>query len=151
MRNQDSKNPHLYQKDHLPQTQGTILDGHPIAVHVAEDYPPILTHDAVGNDDSTGTFSLNGNQNAGNSPYRSIRQGMWSQDQLNFWMPHQTGNNGDTYEIRNHFGEFARLQIGATWYRISDFFDWRVHFRLRRHGGRWHDDGSIIDWNNDEF
>ncbi len=42
------------------------------------------------------------------------------------------GAVGDTVELRRHWREFARLEIGGTWYRISDFYFWRQHAKFKK-------------------
>jgi hypothetical protein len=68
---------------------------------------------------------------------------------------HSAGANGDTAEQRNQFREFARLQIGDSaaagyrnWYRISDYYLWRQHGKLKKVAGSWVDDGSVADATN---
>ena len=35
------------------------------------------------------------------------------------------------------FGEFVRVELGDTWFNISDFVDWHFHVRLRKEFGMW--------------
>jgi hypothetical protein len=51
--------------------------------------------------------------------------------------PAGTGFDGDKLIVRHNFREFARLQIGAKWYRVSDFGTWRHHYQLKRESGQW--------------
>lgn len=52
------------------------------------------------------------------------------------------GADGNTWERRLHFREFARLELAGTWHRISDFFPWRIHVKFRKAGGKWLDNGT---------
>jgi uncharacterized protein YjdB len=63
----------------------------------------------------------------------------------------RAGVDGNTFETRLQFREFTRLEIEGTWYRISDFFLWKFHRKLRKVGGIWLDDNSIFDTNNSNF
>jgi hypothetical protein len=66
-------------------------------------------------------------------------------------MRHSTGADGDTFEVRRQFGEFSRLLIGPKWYRVSGFLEWRTHYKLKRVGGLWVDDGSACALDNTTF
>lgn len=66
-------------------------------------------------------------------------------------MRDSTGSNGDTFEIRYQFGEFSRLLIGNKWYRVSDYIDWRAHYKMKREAGAWVDDNSSIALDNNNF
>jgi hypothetical protein len=77
------------------------------------------------------------------------------------------GKIGDSHEIRFQFQEFARLQIGSTWYLISDRKLWRFHAKYRkvsekilqsdlnRDGDKldeiWIGDGAVSDATNTGF
>jgi len=77
------------------------------------------------------------------------------------------GAVGDVFESKWHFGEFARLDIGAKWYRISDYSLWRLHSKLKKvsevaddqdyngDGDKidsvWIDDGSTSEGDNQGF
>ncbi|HJQ55673.1 MAG TPA: hypothetical protein VJ890_02125, partial [Vineibacter sp.] len=61
------------------------------------------------------------------------------------------GADGNTWERRLHFREFARVELAGTWHRISDFFPWRIHVRFRKAGGKWLDDGTNKATNNAGF
>lgn len=97
----------------------------PPPVSVAR-YP---TNDVVGNDDrSTGDevnrpYANNGVLNGYDSPGLGIA--------------HSAASDGDTFEWRLHFREFARVELNGVWHRISDFFLWRIHLKFRRASGKW--------------
>ncbi len=59
-----------------------------------------------------------------------------------------SGAVGDTIEFRVQFGEFARLEIGTTWHRVSDFYLWRIHFNIRRVAGAWQNDNTTKELSN---
>ncbi len=68
------------------------------------------------------------------------------------------GSNGDTLQVRVHFVEFVRLQIGdnstagyRNWYRVSDFFPWKTHILYRKMSGVWEDNGSFQTLDNADF
>ena len=46
---------------------------------------------------------------------------------------------------------FSGRLLSRKWQRISDFFEWRVHFCLRREAGKWQDDNSTSEPDNDGF
>ena len=62
-----------------------------------------------------------------------------------------TGADGDTFEVRLHFREFMRVNLGNTWFRASDFSPWRFHARFIRVAREWTDNVSDIAPNNAGF
>ena len=100
----------------------------------------------VGNDDAS---TLDPEDN---DPYTAPNKGkLTGEDKPNRVMLHSKGANGDTVEWRLHFIEFTRLDIGGTWYRISDDFPWRLHFKMKKDSGKWTNDGSSKALNNSGF
>lgn len=89
-----------------------------------------------------------GNDDAGvgdedNDPYTAPHSGkLWGIDTPSRGILHSAGANGNTVEWRIHFLEFTRLEIAGKWYLISDFFPWRVHYKLKQESGKWKDNGS---------
>jgi hypothetical protein len=61
------------------------------------------------------------------------------------------GADGDTMERRLQFREFARLEFNNTWWKVSHFVPWRVHYRAIRTAGQWQDNGSVADDTNAGF
>ncbi|HEX8196260.1 MAG TPA: hypothetical protein VF571_08735 [Pyrinomonadaceae bacterium] len=112
-------------------------------------FPSDLTNypldDFVGNDDITTTdpetndpYSNNGVLTGHDVPITAICD--------------RAGAVGDTFESRLHFREFTRLEIEGTWHRISDFYPWRFHRKLKKvSGGWWADDNSILALDNSGF
>jgi len=110
--------------------------------------------DACGNDDE-------GAGDEDNDPYSAPHQGaVFGYDDPNYPAPHSEGSIDNTFEIRNHFRGFARLQLGTTWYRISDWYLWRSHFKFKKQNeseAAWNldfnQDGDKLDnvpvWRND--
>jgi hypothetical protein len=142
-------NPALYPKGKLVAVPGILWDAQP----KAEDTPATFPSDTViGNDDPRIV-------DESNDPYNScgisrLAHGIGeitSYDSPSFSMRHSIGSDGDTFEVRRHFGEFSRLLIGPKWYRISGFFEWRAHYKLKREGGLWVDDGSANALDNTAF
>jgi hypothetical protein len=80
---------------------------------------------------------------------------------------HTDGDVDDTFEVRNHFREFARVLLDTQWYAISGFSTWRLHFRgvkrseatdgkdYDKDGAQnktfWVDNGTVIDLTNNGF
>jgi hypothetical protein len=87
-------------------------------------YPTI---DAEGNDDTT-TGNIQVPEET-NDPY-SNNGTLTGTDSPIFALAHRGGVNGNTYELRFQFREFTRLEIEGTWYRISNFYPWRIHFKF---------------------
>ena len=126
-------NPNLYTKNQLVMVPGTYYNNQPVAVDIPEDYP---SNNLIGNDD----LSTYGDDN---DPYNSPNIGkLTSDDTPSNPMRHSTGSNNDTYEERYHFQEFARLELGTTWYVISGPIEWKAHFKYKRVNGEWTDDDS---------
>ena len=61
------------------------------------------------------------------------------------------GADGNTWERRLHFREFARVELAGTWHRISEFFPWRIHVKFRKAGGKWVNDGTSKATDNAGF
>lgn len=120
------------------------------------DYPP---DDAEGNDDThVGDEDNNPYDNKfgtktekGQKVTFDLRDRLISKDAPNLTMRHGRGNDGDTLERRLHFREFTRIVLGGKWLRISNAFEWRFHMKFRRVSGKWQDDGSTTDSDNDGF
>ncbi len=89
---------------------------------------------ATGNDDTTATDE-NNDPYAGGGVITSI-------DTPRQPIPDALGADGNTLEFDLRFREFARLEYNRTWWRVSQFFPWRVVFRARKVAGRWRDNGS---------
>jgi hypothetical protein len=64
---------------------------------------------------------------------------------------HGAGVNGNTIESRIHFREFTRLEINGVWYRISDYYLWRVHRKWIKANGKWTNNSSTKALNNDGY
>ncbi len=115
----------------------TVNDlGAPIAIHT--DVLNFPADDVEGNDDA-------GTGDETNDPYANIGilTGMDSPTRGVF---QSAGNIGDTVSIHMHFREFARLEINGTWYRISDFYPWRIHFEfIKRDENDPNNDGNTND------
>ncbi len=131
-------NPHLYTQDDLEDVPGHMYDNQPASVDVPEDYPG---SDVIGNDDTSVVYE-------DNNPYESNVGKLTSYDAPRVPIRHSTGSNGDTFEVRFHYQEFARLQLDSTWYPISGPVSWRAHFKYERMLGLWKDDGSDGAANN---
>jgi hypothetical protein len=61
------------------------------------------------------------------------------------------GADGDTMERHLQFREFARLEFNRTWWKVSQFVPWRVHYRAIRVAGQWQDNGSDAAADNAGF
>ena len=89
-------------------------------------YNQYPTNVAAGNDDAHV-----GDED--NDPYRAPFIGkLRSRDLGKAAIRWAEGQVGDTIELRRHFRDFARLEIAGKWYKISDFFEWRLHLKLRK-------------------
>ena len=101
------------------------------------------TNDVEGNDDRSTADETN-------DPYLDggVLTG-W--DEVGNAVRHSAGVDGNTYELRVYFREFTRLEIAGTWYRISDFYLWRVHLKFIKINGKWENNGSNKALNNSGF
>jgi len=133
-------NPHLYTVAQLVPAPGHFWAGQPVANTVPENYP---ANDALGNDDSN---VLDENDD----PYCNGGV-VTATDDPQVPLANSTGANGDTFEVRMHFREFLRVNLGTTWYRASDFSLWRFHSRFRRAGGAWTNNASAFAQDNAGF
>ncbi|MHC4399783.1 MAG: LysM peptidoglycan-binding domain-containing protein [Planctomycetota bacterium] len=109
----------------------------PVAVAA---YP---TNDVEGNDDRA-----TGDEN--NRPYATggVLRGY---DSPGVGIAHAAASNGDTFEWRLHFREFARVELAGTWHRISNFFPWRIHLKFRKSAGKWVNNSTAKATNNSGF
>ncbi len=68
-----------------------------------------------------------------NDPYNAPDQGkLVGEDEPAQPAPHSEGDLDNTCEFRCHFRGFARLELGSNWYRISEWYLWRVHLKFRK-------------------
>lgn len=114
-----------------------------IAQPVPSDLLNYPSDDVEGNDDRTVGDETN-------DPY-SDNEILNGQDIPRFGLAHRGGINGNTYELRFQFREFTRLEIEGTWYRISDFYLWRFHFKFLKDNGAWVNDSSSKALDNSGF
>ncbi len=142
-------NPKLYGKDKLDDVPGVLWNAQP----TAQDIPVAFPGDGrIGNDDTTVGDEDCDPYASSSATHKSHAIGeISSTDFPNQLLRNSTGSDGDTFELRYHFGEFSRILIGNNWYRVSDFFDWRAHFKLKRQTGAWADDGSDTSLDNANF
>jgi len=90
------------------------------------DYPNYPSGDVVGNDDES-------TRDEDNDPYTEPDIGKLRDDDTPNGIGYSTeGVVGNSFELRLHFREFSRLELDGNWYRISAYFPWRAHFRLRK-------------------
>jgi len=97
----------------------------------------------IGNDDA-GT----GDEN--NDPYANGGV-ITSTDDPTRPFPDAVGADGDTFEEHLQFKEFARLEFHRTWWNVSNFSPWRVHYRIQKVAGHWQDNGSDAGPDNAGF
>lgn len=91
--------------------------------------------------DLTGNDDASTNDETSNNPYGSNGK-LTAQDTIQRIYADNFGANGDTVELRLHFREFTRLEIDGVWYKISDFFLWRIHLKFRKLNNVWFDNGT---------
>jgi hypothetical protein len=118
-------------------------------------------NDAEGSDDTHNTDEDNNPYDnphftvvipfSGTSVTVDLRDQLTSEDTPSLRMPHAVGANGDTVELRMHFREFTRIQLGTTWHRISDWFLWRAHIKVQRTAGKWANSGTTTAPDNAGF
>lgn len=133
-------NPNLIPKGKLSSGFGSLYDGQPKADSNGADFP---ADDVVGNDDA-------GFTDEDNNPYAAKAGGdlahavgeITSLDNPTIWIPEAGAANGNTFQEEAKFGEFARVNIGSKWYRVSDFLDWNLTAKVKMAGGVWTDNGS---------
>ncbi|MCE0499138.1 MAG: hypothetical protein LV481_14450 [Methylacidiphilales bacterium] len=71
-----------------------------------------------------------------------------SLDRPTLWMPNAGGSEGNTLEQSFLMQEFVRVQIGSSWYVISDPLLWKEVENLTFHSGQWQDNGSLLGAGN---
>ena len=137
-------NPRLYTAAQIGTVAvgSRVLKGQPQAVTIPEFLPD---NDAIGNDDTSIC-------DEDNDPYEAPNRGaVTGMDNASWSMLDATGADGDTFEVRLHFREFMRVNLGNTWFRASDFSPWRFHTRFIRVAREWTDNVSDIAPNNAGF
>jgi len=102
--------------------------GSPACIFVEKSYP---SNEVEGNDDATTDDPED------NNPYDAPQGRITGTDAPRLSLFDNTGTNGSSVEVRAHWGEFLRVELGTNWYRASDFLDWRVHFRFLKESGVW--------------
>ena len=130
-----------------PITQATNADNYPMD-------RPIMTYPAngvEGNDDTSVCADEDSNP-YDDGPNLGTRGTLRSYDQTRLTLVDGTdhsgnapGEDGDTYRRRFHCREFARVQLGTTWYRCSDFGLWRWHMNAMWHNGQWNAESGQPD------
>jgi hypothetical protein len=114
------------------------------ALHDITKYTSYLNYptDVVcGNDDK-------GISDEDNNPYSAPYAGaVWGYDNPSRTPYNSEGNVNNTFEIRNHMCAFARLELGGTWYEISDPYLWKTHFKFKKQNESEATWG--LDFNND--
>jgi hypothetical protein len=113
--------------------------------------------DVVGNDDPSNTDETTFDLLGGGvfvAPYNS--NVLIMHDSPSFTLFNSRGTLGDVVELRDHFRDFVRLNLGddssnAKWFRISNYVEWRVHFKLKKIADSWVDDGSDAALDNAGF
>jgi len=93
------------------------------------DYPKdksFTDSNVTGNDDR-------GTGDEDNNPYDATNHGkVRGRDKPGPTIRHAEGAVGNTVELRLHFLEFARLELGGNWYRISTHQPWRLHAKFKK-------------------
>jgi outer membrane protein OmpA-like peptidoglycan-associated protein len=136
-------NPRLYTVAQLVPITGHFWTGQPTASTIPENYP---ANDALGNDDG------GVGDPEDNDPYTAPDVGaVTGTDDPQMVMPHATGADGDSFEMRLHFREFMRVNLNNRWFRCSDFSLWRMHARFLRVAGAWTNNASTFAQDNAGF
>jgi len=103
-----------------------------------------------------------------NDPYTTPNKDKLTGSDLTFRKPRNTeGDVDNTFEIRLHFRDFARVYLGEKWYKISDNFLWRVHFKCKKYDEEeeeedinddgdeedevWKNNGSVMAQDNEDW
>ncbi len=107
------------------------------------DVPNYPANDVEGNDDANVLNEVN-------DPYANNGV-LTDADRPIYGIVDRAASDGDTYEARLQFREFARLEIEGTWTRISDYYLWRIHFKFLKVSGLWTNDGTNKALDNNGF
>ena len=131
-------NPGLKPKGKFSSGFGTLYDTQPNADSIPIPFP---TDDVIGNDDSSFADEDDDPYNAATGILAHAIGEISSHDTPTTWIPEAGSSNGDTLEEYDYFGEFARLEIGSRWYRVSDFLDWKFVTKLKMQSNQWTNNG----------
>jgi len=108
-------------------------------------YPSTSTP-LVANDDASANYE-------NNNPYvtagSNTKGHIGEIDVVKFGLVHDSGTPGDTLSVHAGFLQFTRLEINGEWHIISDKKPWRIHFKFKKVGTQWQDDGSFTEVGND--
>jgi hypothetical protein len=101
-------------------------------------------------------LAVSGNDDSGvgdetNNPYSGSIGKLLGEDKPNRIMLNSVGADGDTVEWRLHFSEFSRINLGTKWYRISNGYEWKVHYKMKKVAGKWENDNSLKATDNAGF
>jgi hypothetical protein len=150
--------------------KGNSLKGMPV-VETTNNDPvvrdrPILQYPAndIGNDDDTaGDEDSNPYDQGAGTPGQGTKATLRADDVAQrpffdakgFHQQQEPGEDGDTYRTRLHFREFARVQLGKTWFRCSEFKLRRFHMSAKRLEGKWNAKPGVpqdvLDTSNNGF
>jgi hypothetical protein len=124
-------------KRHVLNPAGIVVP--PGDVFFFSDFPNYPSSTLAGNDDK-GVTDEDGD------PYSDPDKGfIRSEDNVSRILGNALGATGNTLEIRNHFQEFARLELDGHWYNISDPLSWRIHLKFKKAS----EAADAIDYNAD--
>jgi hypothetical protein len=113
-------------KRHVLNPNGIVLPLAPADLFFFSDFPNFPSDSLAGNDDTN-----TGDED--DDPYTDPDKGfIKSEDNVSRRMDNTWGATGNTFEIRNHFQEFTRLELDSHWYNISDPLLWRIHIKLKK-------------------
>jgi hypothetical protein len=134
-------NPNLIPYGKMTAGYGSIYNGQPSADLVTVDFP---TSPLIGNDDASHSIDEdNDPYNASNKTNLTHAVGeITSLDPPNAAFADAGGGTGFTFQEDDLFQEFARVQLGATWYVISDPLPWKLIMKIKFQNGQWVDDGT---------
>ncbi len=138
--------------DNSRQTRGKRIN--PFNISQADTSQPPLpnlfnfpTDEVEGNDDAN---ALPIEEN--NDPYDPNKLGkLTGLDRPFSGIAHRAGASNDTYEEHLQFREFSRLEIEGVWYKISTYCLWKLHTKFKKVNGKWINNGSVLELNNDVF
>jgi hypothetical protein len=68
-------------------------------------------------------------------------------------IPHSRGSATPNATVSQtaQFRQFARAELGARWYKCSDYVLSELHLKAKRENGKWIDDGSTFLLGNNPF
>jgi|GEM_PF-5321514 len=134
-------NPNLIPYGKMTAGFGHLYDGEPATDLVTVPFP---NSPVIGNDDTATLIDEEDNPYSASAKVELEHQAdeITSVDGPELKLADVGGSQGFTFEEDDNFQEFTRLEIGNTWFVVSDPIPWKASLKIQFQNGQWIDNGS---------